>query len=158
MRSKQFLTTILLAILLVGPIGTAWAAQKAGPEFRINTHDEDVDFGAAVAGLRDGGFVATWFAYRGDSFDVYAQRYDGRGQPSGGEFPVNTYAGPGQIDPAVAGLRYGGFVVVWESFGQDGSLDGIYGQRYNQQGATAGGEFPVNTNTPMINNMRQSRG
>jgi hypothetical protein len=34
--------------------------------------------------------------------------------------------------PAVATDTSGNFVVVWESNSQDGSSDGVFGQRYSQ--------------------------
>jgi hypothetical protein len=39
------------------------------------------------------------------------------------------------------------FLIVWDSFGQDGDNTGIYGQRYASNGAPLGGEFRVNTYT-----------
>jgi hypothetical protein len=36
---------------------------------------------------------------------------------------------------------------VWESFGQDGSYDGVFGQRYDSTGTALGSEFQVNTYT-----------
>ena len=42
----------------------------------------------------------------------------------------------------------GGFVVVWRSSGQDGSGEGVYGQRFATDGTPAGGEFRVNEGTP----------
>ena len=54
--------------------------------------------------------------------------------PSGTEFLINTHAPTAnagvQDTPAVAKLG-AGFVVTWTSFGQDGSLEGIYGQRFD---------------------------
>jgi hypothetical protein len=47
----------------------------------------------------------------------------------------------------VAGLSSGGFIVVWQSDGQDGSGSGIYAQRYNASGVKAGIEFKVNSTT-----------
>jgi phosphoheptose isomerase len=41
----------------------------------------------------------------------------------------------------------GDFVIVWQSAGQDGSGDGVYGQRYNAAGVAQGTEFLVNTYT-----------
>ncbi len=41
----------------------------------------------------------------------------------------------------------GDFVVTWSSFGQDGSGDGVYAQRYNKDGVTQGSEFRINTTT-----------
>ena len=47
----------------------------------------------------------------------------------------------------MAALAGGGFVVTWTSSGQDGSLAGIYGQRYAADGTAVGSEFRVNTFT-----------
>ena len=44
-------------------------------------------------------------------------------------------------------LADGGFVVTWSSYGQDGSGNGIYGQRYAADGTPVGSEFRVNTTT-----------
>src|SRR4029077_21252972 len=42
----------------------------------------------------------------------------------------------------------GKFVIAWTSFQQDGSMDGVFAQRYDSAGLPLGGEFQVNTNTP----------
>jgi Ca2+-binding RTX toxin-like protein len=41
----------------------------------------------------------------------------------------------------------GDFVVTWSSYGQDGDVYGIYGQRYSAAGVAQGGEFKVNSTT-----------
>ena len=64
-----------------------------------------------------------------------------------GEFQVNTETAVNQRNPAIARDADGDFVVAWQSYGQDGSGDGIYAQRYNADGSAAGGEFLVNTET-----------
>src|SRR5207253_2447559 len=52
-----------------------------------------------------------------------------------------------QVSPSVASDSGGAFVVVWQSFAQDGSSNGVFGQRYSSTGAPAGMEFRVNTYT-----------
>jgi len=66
---------------------------------------------------------------------------------AGGEVGVNSYTAGSQARASVAGLSGGGYVVVWHSDGQDGSSYGIYGQRYDASGNTAGGEFRLNDYT-----------
>jgi hypothetical protein len=44
-------------------------------------------------------------------------------------------------------LTNGGFVVVWISDAQDGSDYGIYGQRFDANGAAQDSEFHINTTT-----------
>jgi len=63
------------------------------------------------------------------------------------EFQVNTHTTWDQKDPAVAMDGQGAFVVVWDSYGQDGDSGGIFGQRFNAAGEPLGGEFQVNTTT-----------
>ena len=62
----------------------------------------------------------------------------------GGDTQVNTFTTSDQDDPEVTTLTDGGWVVVWRS-NQDGDGDGIFGQRYDSEGARVGGEFRVNT-------------
>ncbi|MDP3856771.1 MAG: Calx-beta domain-containing protein, partial [Stagnimonas sp.] len=77
----------------------------------------------------------------------YAQRYNAAGTPQGSEFKVNTTTANNQSDPAIAMDADSDFVVSWASNSQDGSLYGIYAQRYNAAGTPQGSEFRVNTYT-----------
>ena len=52
------------------------------------------------------------------------------GSPLGPEFRVNTYTTSAQDRVSVAADLSGNFLVVWDSVGQDGSLTGVFGQRY----------------------------
>ncbi len=65
---------------------------------------------------------------------------------SGGEFQVNTHTTWDQADPDVAVDANCGFVVVWRSYGQDGSSNGIFGQRFDPNHSPFGVEFQVNSN------------
>ena len=77
------------------------------------------------------------FAFAGS---VFAQC-----SPVGKEFQVNTYTNDFQWSPSVAVLSGGGFVVTWQSAGQDGSSYGVYGQVFESLGDKVGSEFRVNT-------------
>src|SRR5262245_32674681 len=70
-----------------------------------------------------------------------------QGAPLGPEFRVNTYTTGNQREESVAADASGNFVVVWRSEGQDGSLFGVFGQRYASSGAPLGPEFRVNSYT-----------
>ncbi|MCU0644744.1 MAG: hypothetical protein MUC94_10840, partial [bacterium] len=70
-----------------------------------------------------------------------------QGIPYNQEFQVNTWTTEEPIDPEMAGLKDGGFVVCWASDGQDGSQSGIYGQLFDSFGAKRGNEFQINTYT-----------
>ena len=62
----------------------------------------------------------------GDAGGIYGQRYDQNGIQVGNEFQVNTYTTSTQWYPSITALSDGGFVVVWESDGQDGDQKGIF--------------------------------
>jgi len=66
---------------------------------------------------------------------------------AGGEFNVNVYTTAMQFTPDVAADASGRFVVVWDSWGQDGDGRGIFGRRFRLDGTPLGGEFQVNTYT-----------
>ena len=67
--------------------------------------------------------------------------------PDGDEFQVNTYTTNAQLLPDVAHIGEGQFVVVWTSYGPDGSSGGIAAQRFRANGTPAGNELVVNTYT-----------
>jgi len=62
-----------------------------------------------------------------------------------GEFQINSYTKFNQCMPSVAKDSSGNFVVVWESWGQDGSFYGIYGQRFNASIEKVGNDFRINS-------------
>ena len=102
---------------------------------------------SSITALSDGGFVVTWtnIGVSNISYDVYGQRYDTNGMTMGGEFRINTITTDKQENSLIAGLVDGGFVVTWQSYGQDGNVEGIYGQRYDADGIKQGSEFQINT-------------
>jgi hypothetical protein len=120
----------------------------AGSESRVNSYSS-AKFGTFVAALPSGGYVVTWSsdAQDGDGPGVFAQRYDGAGVKLGGEFQVNSNTLSAQFAGGVTALADGGFIIIWESNGQDGSQFGIYSQRFNAFGEAVGGEQRVNTYT-----------
>ena len=102
----------------------------------------------SVTALTDGGFVVTWETPNdGSSAGIYARQYDSTGTALGTEFRVNSTTASTQMHSDVTGLTDGGYVVTWQSFAQDGSDYGIYGQRYDDSGTPQGAEFKVNTYT-----------
>ncbi len=120
-----------------------------GGEFRVNSYTAGAQDEPMIAELADGGFVVAWHSrYQdGSEWGVYGQRYDASGNTVGGEFRVNTHVTDIQFHPVLAGLTDGGFVVVWYSNLQDGSADGVYGQRYDALSRPVGSEFRINDTT-----------
>jgi hypothetical protein len=118
-----------------------------GLEFRVNSYTTGNQGWSSVAADAAGNFVVVWEGYQGPGRSVFGQRYAASGLPLGPEFRVNTYLGPDQTSPSVAADPAGPFVVVWTSRDQDGSSDGVFGQRFAASGAPLGPEFRVNTFT-----------
>ncbi len=125
--------------------------QVASREFDINTYTTSNQFNPSVAMDADGDTLVVWesFGQAGPGFgtDIYGQRFNAAGSKVGGEFLVNTSTSNTQQTVSVAMDADGDAIVVWNSYQQDGSLDGIVGQRFNAAGAKVGGEIQVNTYT-----------
>ncbi len=121
-----------------GIFGQRYEASGAlfGSEFQVNNFTTGTQYYPAIAPLNDGGFVVTWMSdgQVGSQFSIFAQRYDNAGAIVGSEFQVNNYTANFQLDPVVAPLNDGGFVIAWDSFLQDGNAYGIFAQRYDQGG------------------------
>ena len=101
-----------------------------------------------VAWLDSGRLVVVWNAPGADldQDGVLARIYDANGNPEGAAFLVNTYEVDLQVDPEVDSDSYGNFTVVWDSFWQDGSGEGIFAQRFDRNGQKVGPELQVSSN------------
>lgn len=113
----------------------------------INTYATGNQHSPSVAMDSSGNSVVVWCSdgQDGDSGGIYGQRYLIDGNASGPEFSVNSYVTGDQTQPSVAADSSGNFVVVWSSYGQDGSNWGVYGQRFSSDGMKLGSEFRVNS-------------
>jgi hypothetical protein len=120
-----------------------------GPEFRVNSFTSGPQSRPAVAADTAGNFVVVWQSLNqdGSAYGVFGQRFASNGAALGPEFRVNAYTTADQKAPAVAADGLGNFVVVWQSLVQDGSGDGVFGQRFASSGVPLGPEFRVNTST-----------
>ena len=126
-----------------------------GGQLQVNTYTTAAQTAGDVAMDGQGNFVVVWESNGSAGTDtsqesIQAQRFDSDGNPVGVEFQVNTYTTDEQEDPAVAMDSLGNFVVIWESYGSDGTDDdynSIQGQLYDTDGDPVGGEFQVNTFT-----------
>jgi Ca2+-binding RTX toxin-like protein len=107
-----------------------------GSASRVNTTITNDQSAPAIAALTDGGYAVTWTSYAqdGDGYGVYVQRYDAVGNAIGGETLVNSNTHDFQRSPAVAALADGGYIITWESIGQDGDGSGIYARRFDAGG------------------------
>ena len=149
-RSRQIGRCCVLVSALLG--GSSLLAQpfRQGGEFRVNVFTVNSQYSPSVAVDADGDFIITWIdaarevnGIRG----IYALRFNSAGTAQAAEFHVNTYTTATQSEPSVASENNGDFVVVWQSFGQDGSGYGVFGQRFASGGTPVAIEFQVNTYT-----------
>jgi hypothetical protein len=112
--------------------------------FRVNEIGTGDQENPQVA-MGDAGLAA--FVWQGGPLgnpDVYLRILRAEGSFEAAEQRVNTYTEGPQSNPAVAILKNGSIVVVWASHGQDGSLSGVFGQRFTAAGERIGSEFQVN--------------
>ena len=103
-----------------------------------NQEDADVAMDAV------GNYAIAWTGKGSDtSLGVWSRRYDATGVAQANEAKVNSGGGLYQVNPAVAMAAGGDYVVVWDSYSQDGDSDGIYGQRYSAGGSPVGSETRI---------------
>ena len=106
----------------------------------------------ATARLHNGGYVSvTDFnpvhqSSSGQERDIFANIFNADGQLQT-SFTANARAFATQTAADVAVLNDGNIVITWESDGQDGDLNGIYGREFSTTGQPLGNEFLINTTT-----------
>ena len=121
------------------------AGAPLGAEFEI---DGQFDYSRPGVAVSDSGaFVVAWASESGSLSDVFLRRYSASGQPLGDAVRVNSYVTAWQSWPSVASDAAGNIVVAWISDTQDGSVYGVYAQRFDAAGSPRGSEFRVNANT-----------
>jgi hypothetical protein len=115
--------------------------------FRVNSEGAGDQRNPQVSMLANGGAVFVWEGGKSGSENIYARFLRPDGTYISTDMLVNTYTVERRSHPSVAVLSDGNVIVVWSSFGQDGSLDGVYGQRFSSNGRKLGAEFRVNQTT-----------
>jgi hypothetical protein len=125
------------------------AGQPQAAEFQVNSYTSDVQRNPTVAMDSDGDFVVAWQSYLqdGDYYGIFAQRFNAAGVPQASEFKVNSFTDDEQQFPAVAMDNNGGFIVAWQSYGEDGFSEGIFARRFDAAGSFLATEFQVHSFT-----------
>jgi predicted Ser/Thr protein kinase len=97
--------------------------------------------------LSNGKIAIVWAGSNadGNGYGIQSRICDSNGVLLTGIFTVNTYTLSNQLLPKVAPLPNNQYVTIWQSSGQDGSLNGIFGQIIDEFGNKVGSEFPVNS-------------
>jgi hypothetical protein len=117
---------------------------RVGSSFRVNVVPEGNQEKPQVALLRNGGAAFVWQGGKEGAQRIYARFLGANGTFVSGDVRVNAFTNGFQSDAAITGLGDGSVVVVYSSFGQDGSMQGVFGQRLSALGTKLGGEFQVN--------------
>jgi hypothetical protein len=126
------------------------AGAAMASEFQINTHTQGSEAYPSLTFLPSGDFVVAWgsVGQDGDNYGIFARRFTSVGAPLASELQVNAYTTGSQRYASIARAASGGFVVAWQSNGQDGSLFGVFARRFSSAGTALASEFQVNTHTP----------
>ena len=122
---------------IYGQIFTSFGA-KIGNEFRVNTYTMNGQMYPSIASLMNDNYVVTWQSNIGDGWDIYGQIFDNIGNKIGVEFKVNTITTSDQQYPSISSLVNSNFVILWNSNGQDGNGQGVYGNLYQIDGLMIG--------------------
>jgi hypothetical protein len=153
-RGGASVAAVLALALLAASPAPAQAPIKQGDEFRVNAFTSNNQYNPAISASASGDFVVTWTDNGHDGYlrGIFGQRFSSSGMRVGTDFQVNTYTTQIQQESSVAAENNGDFVVVWQSYHQDGpgaaqGRYGSFGQRFGSNGARIGVEFMVNTYT-----------
>ena len=121
---------------------------KTGNEIQVNDITEGDQIRPSAAMNKHGDYVIAWASCtNADSlYDIKAKLFI-NGQAPSKEFLVNEVTAYSQTKPSVDIYSDGSFTVAWESWFEDGSDRGIYGQRFFSDGSKNGSPFRVNITT-----------
>ena len=97
-----------------------------------------------VALLSGGGAAFTWQSGPDGAQQVMTRTVNADGIFNGDEIAVSLRSDLSQVTPAIAALANGNYVVVWSSFDQDGSMQGVYAALFDATMHKLSGEFQVN--------------
>jgi hypothetical protein len=115
-------------------------------EFQVNLFTAGFQGAPTLAVAGDGAFLVAWQSdgEDGNGPGVFARAYGPDGLALGDPEGINQESYGAQKRAAAAALTQGGYVVAWESTGQDGFMEGIFARRIGAGGLPTGAEFQVN--------------
>jgi len=126
----------------------------AGNSFRVNGVLTGDHLAPQTQLLANNKTVYVWHSHVSGNFDIYARLSGPKKNAEGygsnfytADVRVNTYTRDSQINAAVAALPDGNAIITWQSYGEDGSMYGVYARKIlatgNKRFATPK-EFQVN--------------
>ena len=98
--------------------------------------------------LSGGGAAFVWQSGPDGAQQVMTRTMNASGIFNGDEVAVSLRNDLSQLTPAIAALPNGNYVVVWSSYDQDGSMQGVYAALFDATMRKLTGEFQVNQFTP----------
>jgi hypothetical protein len=107
------------------------AGNPSSGEYQINVYTTDHQHTPSVVNYGNGSFMAAWYSQDQLSFnnqDVFGRQY--RGGVPGPEFLVDVNTAGNQFLAQLDADEVGNIVAVWDSIGEDGSVDGVYARRF----------------------------
>ncbi len=124
---------------------------KTGAEFAISQTKTNEQQKPVAAMRADGSFGVAWESYGqagGNKYDVMLRCYDASGAAVGSEQMVNSTTADNQQTPHIAAFADGRYLVVWQSFNEDGAGWGVYGQLLYKDCKAIGNQFQIHTTKP----------
>ncbi len=127
----------------------AVGAPVAG-EININSQISGDQANPAIASDDEGNFIVVWQSNGpgSDDWDIFCRRFDSTGASLEEEFRANSYTANQQVVPSVFLLDDGGFLLTWDSYGQDAAGDyGVFSRGFDVDAQPWGEEVQANTHT-----------
>ncbi len=142
-------TRIIIAVLVASIITSIVFAYLSSEDelsqiIKINSRSGKIDH-ADIAISPLGKSVMVWHDKINKNYEIFSQSFGENGSPTGFPSMVNHCKIYDKKNPHIAMDEWGNYVVVWQSWMQDGSGSGIFGQRFLADGRRNGGGFKINT-------------
>ncbi|MFN7141032.1 MAG: hypothetical protein ACK4UN_17005, partial [Limisphaerales bacterium] len=115
--------------------------------FRINQIGLGEQENPKVSLLQNGGAAFVWQGGQVGFQNIYLRIIGSEGVFQTGDVLVNTYTNQQQGQPVITTLNNGNLAVAWSSYGQDGSMQGVYARIFSDTGTPITSEFLVNQRT-----------
>ncbi len=143
---RNILLSLLLGISMIISMVFVYKFSANAAQNIIKITSKWGQMGNPVIGIGGpGNTVLVWQDSGGKSYEIMYQIFDGSGMPVGIPGRGNKYRPNDQSNPAIAMDKYGNFIIVWQSYKQDGSGAGIFARSFSHDGKIITKEFRANT-------------
>ena len=102
-----------------------------GPQFQVS-QNTDFNYRPDLCHDQCGGFVVAWDngPFKGIDREILARSFASSGAAVGSEMVINSFTTDRQSSAGISHDLASNFVITWESYDQDGSNEGVFGQRF----------------------------